>query len=398
MCQHGPVNARTRSLAVLISGFVLLGMPGSALSVVWPEMADEFGRELGDLGLIVLVAGLAYAASSLSIGRVSTVVAGRTLLVVAAAMGAMALGGFALTDEWVVLVAAAIPLGLSGGIIDSVGNGYVAARESARVMGFIHAAFALGAMTAPLLVAALASLGASWRLGFAILAAAEVALAVGYWFEGASMRLPMEGERRAPRRRGSFMLLALSVWVFFAYAAVEGSTGFWAFTLLTEGQGVGVTIASLAVAAHWGALFASRLLLGFAGDHVEPNRTIGVSTVGIVTGLVLLWWNPSVAVAVLGLVVTGFASGPVFPLEMLLTPRRFGTEFTGHAAGYQLGAATLSIAVAPAVIGLIVNEAGPAAIAPSLVGLAVVMAISVEGLRRWSRRERMPVQSDSEAG
>ncbi|MDJ0791474.1 MAG: MFS transporter [Acidimicrobiia bacterium] len=384
------MNTRTRSLVVLITGFVLLGMPGSALSVAWPEMADDFGRTLGDLGILVLVVGIAYAAASFSIGRLSALVSAGSLLVVAALAGAVSLTAYALTDTWMVLVLASIPLGLSGGLIDSVGNGFVAVNAGPRAMGFIHAAFGLGAMVAPLLITALAAVGLSWRVGFAGLAAAEVAIAVAYLSVAASIRLPMEGERRQPVREGSRSLLGLSVWVFFIYAGVEGSTGFWAYTLLTEGQGVSATLAGVAVAAHWGALFASRLLLGFAGDRVEPNLTVGVSSIGIVIGLALLWWNPSVIVSIAGLLVAGFASGPIFPLEVLLTPGRFGTEFTAHAVGYQLSAATASIAVTPAVIGILVNQRGPLVIGAALTVLAVVMAISVEALRLVSAREGAP--------
>lgn len=381
------MNARTRSLAVLVSGFVLLGMPASVLSVVWPDMAAEFGRRLGDLGLVVFVVGAAYAVASLSIGRISTLVAARGLLIAGALAGAISLAVFASTDTWFALVLAAIPLGVSGGIVDTVGNGFVATRETSRVMGFIHAAFALGAMIGPLLVAVLAGFDVSWRAAFAVLAAAEVVLAIGYWRTAARVRLPMEGERRSPHRSGSATLLALSVWVFFAYVAVEGSVGLWAFTLLTESQGVGAAVASLAISAHWGALFVSRFLLGLAGDRVDPDLTIGVSALGIVVGLVIVWWNPSTVGAIAGLVLAGFASGPVFPLEMLLTPRRFGSEYTGHAAGYQLGAATASVAIAPAVIGWIVNVSGPGSIGVSFVALGLVLVVSVELLRRRTNRE-----------
>ena len=382
---------------MLIAGFVLLGMPGSALSVVWPDMADDFGRQLGDLGLIVLVVGLAYAGASSSVGRLSTFVSARALLVVAAALGASSLVVFAVSDVWVALILAAVPLGLSGGFIDAVGNGFVAANESAGVMGFIHAAFALGAMAAPLLVALIVFLGGSWRGAFAVLAGAEALLALGFSVAAGPVRLPMEGRRHAPRRAGSTVLLGLSVWVFFVYAAVEGSTGIWAFTLLTEGQGVSSGVASLAISAHWGALFASRLSLGFAGDRVHPNPTIAVSTVGIVAGLALLWWTPSTIVAVAGLIIAGFASGPVFPLEMLLTSSRFGVEYTGHAAGYQLAAATMSIAVSPAVIGWIVNQQGPLAIGAALVTLAIVTAVSVEVLRRRTDRELGHTEAEAPA-
>jgi hypothetical protein len=46
-----------------------------------------------------------------------------------------------------------------------------------------------------------------------------------------------------------------------------------------------------------------------------------------------------------------------------------------------------AIAVIPALIGLRVNSSGPLAIAPVLFLLAVVMVISVEGLRVVARVE-----------
>jgi fucose permease len=391
------VTARTRSIAVLIYGFVLLGMPGSAIGVAWPAIAEDLGRSLGDLGFFTLMAGVGYSVISLSSGRLTKRFPARRLLVASAAAAFLSLFIFAVADSWFWFVVAAIPLGLAGGILDSVGNGFVAITEGSRVMGLIHAAFGLGSMIAPLFMTLLAVLGMSWRVGFITLALLEVVLALGFLVFGSVIRMPMHGSPERPKRGGSKTLLGLSVWVFFIYAGVEGSTGFWAFTLLTEGQGISATVAGFAVAAHWGALFASRLILGMVGDRVEPNRTITVSAAGIVVGLGLLWWNPSSWVSVFGLVLAGFASGPVFPLEILLTPKRFGADFTQWAVGYQLSAATASIAIVPAAIGYAVNRQGPLVIGAMLAALAVVMFLSIEVVRFASRHERSSM-SEADAG
>jgi len=241
----------------------------------------------------------------------------------------------------------------------------------------------------------LLAIGLSWRAGFAALAVLQLTLAVGFLLVGSTIRMPMEGISEGPRRAGSRSLLGLSVWTFFIYAGVEGSTGFWAFTLLTEGQGISDKVAGLAVAAHWGALFVSRLLLGIVGDRIDPNRTVTVSTAGIVVGLALMWWDPTSIVSIVGLVLAGFANGPVFPLEVTLTAGRFGDEYTPWAVGYQLSAATFSIAIVPAIIGFAVNRNGALVIGVMLMVLAVVMFVSVEALRLASRREAERVGSDA---
>ena len=381
------MTSRTRSLVVLILGFALLGMPGAALGVAWPSMASDLGRALGDLGLLTIATGLSYAAVSFGIGALTRRLPAGRLLAVAAAAAAVGLAVYAVSGSWWWTLLASVPLGASGGVIDSIGNAFVAVTRGPRAMGAIHAAFGFGAMIAPLLITSLVALGASWRVGFAMIAVAEVVLAGAFISVRSAIRMPSEGTKGRPARIGSRRIVGMSVWVFFIYVGVEGSTSLWAFTLLTEGQGVSVVVAGYAVAAHWGALFASRLLLTLFGDRLEPNRTITASVVLITVSLSLVWWNPAVWVTVSGLVLAGFANGPVFPFEMLLTPGRVGAEFTPWLVGYQLSAATLSIAIVPALIGLLVNVRGPLVIAPVLVVLGAATAVSTEALRRLSARE-----------
>lgn len=391
----GRVTSRMRAIAVLIYAFVLLGMPGSALGVAWPAVADDLGRTLGDLGIITLAMGLAYGGVSMASGRLTSRFPASKLLLAAALSAAVSLAVFAIADNWILIVAAAVPLGMSGGAIDSIGNGFVAVKEDSSVMGFIHAAFGFGSMVAPLVITGLVAIGLSWRVGFAAFALLELVLAVGFLIVGTTIRMPMEGNSAKPHRTGSRSLLGLSVWTFFIYAGTEGSTGFWAFTLLTEGQGISDEVAGLAVAGHWGALFASRLLLGIVGDRVEPNRTVTIAAAGIVVGLGLMWWNPSSVASIFGLILAGFANGPVFPLEVVLTARRFGEEYTPWAVGYQLSAATISIAIVPAIIGLAVNRNGALVIGAMLTVLALIMFASVEVLRLVSRREAEMVGADA---
>jgi len=381
------VNAKTRSIVVLIYGFALLGMPSATLGVAWPSMADSLSRSLGDLGMITIAIGASYGLVSLAIGWITKRFPAGRLLVVATLGAAGSLVVFAVADGWWWYLLAAVPLGVAGGSIDAVGNAYVAVRHGPRAMGAIHAAFGFGAMLAPLFMTILFSLGLSWRIGFVVLAVAELVLSGALWWVAGTIRLPMEGLKEAPKRLGRRRLLGMSIWVFFIYAGVEGGTGLWAFTLLTEGQGLSETVAGVAVAAHWAALFVSRLAIGVLGDRLPANRTVTLSVVGIAAGLWLMWWDPAPLVSIAGLVLAGFANGPVFPFEVLLTARRFGEQFTPWAVGYQLSAATFSIAIVPAVIGLFINARGPLVIAPILAVLAVVMAASVEGLRVMSQRD-----------
>jgi fucose permease len=387
------VTARTRSIIVLTYGFALLGMPGATLGVAWPSMAAELGRGLGDLGSITIAMGASYGIVSFAIGALTRRFSAGRLLVAAALAAALGLVGVAVSDGWWLVLIAAVPIGFAGGSIDAVGNAYVAVRHGPRAMGAIHAAFGFGSMVAPLFMTLLFAAGLSWRIGFAVLAGLELGLAVAFLTVAGVIRMPMQGSRERPKRLGRRRLLTMSVWVFFIYAGVEGSTGLWAFTLLTEGQGLSASLAGIAVAAHWGALFMSRLAIGVLGDRLPLDRTITASVLAIVVGLGMMWWDPSPAVSILGLVIAGFANGPVFPFEVLLTARRFGADFTPWAVGYQLSAATIAIAIIPAAIGVAVNAGGALVIAPILTVLGFFVALSVEWLRMMAAREGSTVTS-----
>jgi len=126
---------------------------------------------------------------------------------------------------------------------------------------------------------------------------------------------------------------------------------------------------------------AARMALGVFGDQVDPNRTLTASGIGTVVCLVLFWIAPTPWLGVVGLVASGFAHGSVFPLEVLLTPGRFGDEFTPWAVGYEIAGANIGVAVLSGALGILVGRSGVAAVAPALVVLAVLLWAMIELLR-----------------
>jgi fucose permease len=75
--------------------------------------------------------------------------------------------------------------------------------------------------------------------------------------------------------------------------------------------------------------------------------------------------------AVLGLVIIGFAAAPVFPLLTLTTTDRVGAAHADRAIGLQVAAAALGGAVLPAGIGVLMSRIAVDAYGPALVVLGV---------------------------
>lgn len=186
-------------------------------------------------------------------------------------------------------------------------------------------------------------------------------------------------------------MFALSVTVFFLYAGVAAGTGAWAFILLTEGRGIGTAVAGIAVAGYWGGMTVSRLALGILGDRIDPDRVLTASGVATVISLFVLWFAPTPWIGIVALIGSGIAHGSVFPLEMILTARRFGAAYTPWAVGYEIAAANVGVALVAGGIGLLVGRWDAAIVAPALFIIAILLLAAIEALRVRSTAQSVAV-------
>ena len=365
----------------MATSFVLLGMPVAAMGVAWPSAADDLGRTLADLGLITFAYGAGYTVSTLASGELTRRYSTGPLLVSASLAAAASLAVFVTSSAWFPFLVAAFVVGLSGGLLDAGVNAYVAVHRGARAMGIIHTGFGVGSMIGPLLVAVLISQGLSWRIAFGALAVAELVLALAFVATVSAIESNEQESGARPSVGNNGRVLVLSLAVFFLYAGVAAGTGAWSYSLLTEGRGFSAGVAGVAVAAYWGGVTAGRVALGVFGNRVEPNRVLTLSAIGTVASLLLFWSAPTPGLGIVGLIASGVSHGFVFPLEVLLTPRRFGAGFAPWAVGYEIAAANVGVAVVSGTIGLLVGRWGIFIVAPALVVVALALWAAIETLR-----------------
>ena len=376
---------RNPAFFVLASGFVLLGMSLTVPGVAWPSVAESFDRSLAELGYVTLLFGGGYTVSTLLSGRLSAKAGIGPILIASAATAAIALVALSTSGTWPIYLIATGLLGIAGGLADAATNTYVAIRRGARSMGILHGSFGIGAIAGPLLVAVLLAAGQSWRVAFALLAIGQGVYALGLWRFARNLDVSVEAiprEHRADLLRSS--VLVWSLVVFFVYMGIAAGTGIWAFTFLTEERGINDGLSALIVAAYWGGFTASRFVLGAIGDRFRPDTVLRWSAAATAAALMVFWWNPANWLGAVALVCAGFAHGPIFPLEMLLTPRRFGAALTATVVGFEIAVGNIGGAVLPGVIGFAVGRSGLAVIPPLLVINALVLWVTIEMLRRQS--------------
>ncbi|MET8279527.1 MFS transporter [Micromonospora sp. NPDC005174] len=391
-----PAPPRAALLLLAYLAFVSLGLPDGLLGVGWPSIRGDFGVPTEAVGLLLAAGTVGYLTSSVLAGftlarlGVGALLAGSTLL------ASLALTGYALSPGLAVIVGCALLLGLGSGAIDSGLNAYAAGAFGPRHMNWLHAFFGLGVAIGPLIMTAALSAGLAWRWGYGIVAAAQLALASAFaltvraWrrSDPASGSVTETPEAVPPVRVPILTTLRLPVvWsgtlAFALYVAIEVSAGLWAFLLLTQGRGLSAAVAGGCVSAYWGSLFVGRVVQGVVAERLGPRLVLRVSLAGMAVGAALVAVPGSAVLAVLGLVVVGFAAAPVFPLLTLTTPERVGAAHADRAIGLQIGAAGLGAALVPAGLGVLISAVSVQVLGPALVVLSLALIVLYElGARR----------------
>ena len=104
----------------------------------------------------------------------------------------------------------------------------------------------------------------------------------------------------------------VSVALFFVYTGCEVALGAWAYTLLTESRGIDPTLAGFWAGSYWATFTIGRILAGLYAKRLGLHTLVRASFSLALLGSILLWWNPSNLVSLVGLALIGFAIAPVF--------------------------------------------------------------------------------------
>ena len=194
-------------IAISFLAFISLGLPDTVLGVAWPSIRDSFGLSQAALGLVPVFGVSGYFFSGLMAGRLVRSMGVGLLLAGSSALVAVGLVGYAAAPRWVLFFPVAALIGLGSGAIDAGLNGYAARHFPVRYMNWLHASWSIGATVGPAVMTGVLTIGASYRVGYAILAVALAAMALAFtatrrsWTIPATERPRARSLREGPRRR-----------------------------------------------------------------------------------------------------------------------------------------------------------------------------------------------------
>ncbi|MFO7696056.1 MAG: MFS transporter [Anaerolineae bacterium] len=378
--------------------FVGLGMPDGLLGVAWPSIRGGFGIPLEAIGMLITAVTAGYMTSAFFSGPLLSRLGVGRLLALSCALSGAGLIGYTLVPQWWMMVALGVAAGLGAGAIDAGLNTYVAAHFGETIMQWLHACWGVGITLGPLIMTLGLTRAGTWRVGYYVVAAFELLLAVGFgltarrWRDGSpnheqperltDYRTPMRDSLRVPQVWLSFLM-------YFLYVGAESGAGVWAYTLLVESRGVDPALAGFWTGSYWATFTIGRMLAGALASRLRGDALVTVSIAGAVLGALLLIWNPTQMANVAAVALIGFSIAPIFPALMSGTARRVGRQHAANTIGLQMTATGFGMMVVPSLMGVLASrlslEAIPVILLVVYLGLAAIYAVAVFSARSLAR-------------
>ncbi len=394
----------TLLLCVIYICFVSLGIPDSLFGAAWPAIYREMNLPISWANFVTICCTTGTITASLTATRIIAKLGTGRVAAISTTLTALALFGFSVSGNMVMLCLMALPLGLGGGCIDTALNSYVALHYDASHMSFLHCAYGVGVSVSPFLMS-LALDGGTWQGGYRLAATVQGSIALL-----AILSLPLwkkvweihnkktgDGEENADRilslkemlKQPSMVLAGM---VFYLSCSIEHTCGVWGSTYLVEELGTEPDTAAFLVMFYYIGLATGRLVSGLVSPKLKSWQIIG-GGMGILAMALLLLTIPfpsavALPLAVVGLFCVGFGNGPVFPNMMHLTPESFGRDCAASVMGLQYAFCYVGILVMPLLFGKLVEWFGTGIYGGYMLVLYVVMALVVWRLRRVLQKKK----------
>ncbi len=363
---------------IALVAFVGLGASDALLGTAWPSIRQDYGRPLGDLGIVIAVAIAGFVVTAAANGSMARWLPTGPRLVLSYVALTAGASTIAFGRSWATLLIGAAAIGIGDGILDPTLNAHVGRHHGMGAMNLLHATFGLGATLGPLIMAWALRTAGGWRTGYLVLVVWALAMLAGVL----TLRRAWPGPPPVDRADGDGVRgpVVLFLGAFFLATGVEVSAGAWAFTWLVDGRGAATTTAAILTALYWAGFTAARLIGAVIGDRRSPASMISAAGVLLVAGMVWMTVDPAGTGGV-GLPVAGAGVALVFPVLVATTVRRFGGR-GDTVVGWGFAAASLGAASLPWIVGQVAERAGFGAVGPVLIVGAAAVALAAARVTR----------------
>lgn len=359
--------------------FILIGASDGAVGVLLPSMRAHYGVDKATISLLFLASAAGYLTAAFNSGPLVGKLGYRLFLLAGAASFVLGATTFSLMPPFVLILLAALAVGFGIGVIDAGLNAYIAGLPDNTVkLNYLHAFYGAGAWFGPVVASGLLAAQLGWNSVYLVWVALGLTVLIGFG-------LAFQGRRATPAAAAtdagrSVLIAALKlrvVWLgalfLFFYVGAEVSLGSWSYSFLTEDRHGATLLSGWAVSGYWLGLTLGRVTLANLARKVGNKRLIQGCLAGVLLGVLLIWLAPTNAAAALGLGLTGFSLGPIFPTTIALMSGLVEARILPSAIGFLASLGSMGAAFFPWLAGNLAQQVGLWSLLPYAMLLTCVM-------------------------
>ncbi len=390
----------TLLLAIIYLAFVSLGLPDALLGSAWPTLSTLWGIPISYLGIVSAIICVGTVSSSLLSDRLTRKLGTGQVTAISVFMTAIALLGFSLSGSFISICLWAIPYGLGAGGVDAALNNYVALHYSSTHMSWLHCMWGVGASIGPYIMAYALTVERGWSSGYMQVFYIQMLLAIMLIFSlplwkkvKHSTNSNTDSEDIDTNSAPLSLKQILSIpgtkplmLAFFCYCAIESTVGIYASSYLVDYRGLDIDTAAQWASWYYIGITAGRAVSGFITMKLSDSHMIRGGMGIMIVGVVLILLPLSSTWAMVGLLLTGIGSAPIYPCIIHSTPANFGRNNSQAITGVQIASAYLGSLIMPPLFGIIAQYLSISLYPVYILALIVMMIVMRETMQKITLR------------
>ena len=350
-------------LIVIYIIFISLGLPDSFIGSCWPTISEYFKISRDFQGIFSLIVSFFTIASSFLTIKLTKYLKNYGVIAISIGLTISGLIIIGFSDNYYLLLLAAIPLGFGGGAIDSILNSYVSLHYKAIHLNFLHAFWGIGAFISPLIIGSFIVDPRGFKDAAFVLSIIQTTILIitlstlVLWVKvdkiyNIDSRNTTNSENNK-ENIGFFNTFKLrgvifACITFFSYIAIESLAYSWFTSLCVFGMNIDNDIASKYLSLFYIAISLGRVISGLLSIKIKDKNLIRIGEGILLIGIILLTFKFNFVFMPIALFIIGLGCGPIYPSIVHSTVDKFTSKYSSAVMSIQIGFAYMAnISVAP---------------------------------------------------
>jgi len=387
-------------LIFIYLAFISLGLPDSLFGSTWPQIHESLNVDISYQGIITMIISFGTIVSSLFSDKLLRKMKPYTIIVLSTFLTALALFGFSISTKFYHLIIFSIPYGLGAGAIDSTLNNYVALNYTSKHLNFLHGFWGIGTIIGPNIMSLVLLNSTNWNKGYLIVSLIQFSisiilfLSIPIWKKTQTINEENGKEEVIPNKLTLIEKLKIKnvIYVllgFFGYCAMEATMFNWTSSYLFFKYNLTESIAARLGSLFFIGLTSSRILSGFISNKFSDKTYLRIGMITLLIGLIIFSLPFNIPyITYIGVIISGFGAGPIYPMIIHLTPLNFTKENSQAIIGLEMASAYFGSTFMPPLFGIIASKISIKLLPFYLFIFFIIMFIMIELLNKQTKLEK----------